>query len=218
VNLGDYARLLVRRGWILILLAVVAAGGAYYLSTQQAPVYRATQVVILQPSRVDLGLTEASRGVLEQHTAIINSSFYAEEVITRLNLDMLPQALMGNSTIVPNRNNLTIRIEVDSYAPEVAADIARTWGNLLVEYRNEENQEARREDRMDAIIQDEPQVALVRPRPEVNALAGGVIGLLLGAGIALMLEYIESTRVRSSDEVEQRLGLNVLAVIPDQGR
>ncbi len=215
MSLADYGRLLIRRSWILILLAVIAAGSAYYLSTQQAPVYRATQVIILQPSRVDLGLTEASRGVLEQHTTIIDSSFYAERIINRLNLDMTPESLMGNSTIVPNQNNLSVRIEVDSYAPEVAADIARTWGNLLVEYRNERNQEARREDRMDAIIQDTPQVSLLRPRPAVNALAGGVIGLLLGAGIALLLEFIENTRVRSGEDVEDQLGLTVLAQIPD---
>ncbi len=215
MSLADYGRLLIRRSWILILLAVIAAGSAYYLSTQQAPVYRATQVIILQPSRVDLGLTEASRGVLEQHTAIIDSSFYAERIINRLNLDMTPASLMGNATIFPNQNNLTIRIEVDSYAPEVAADIARTWGNLLVEYRNERNQEARREDRMDAIIQDTPQVSLLRPRPAINALAGGVIGLLLGAGIALLLEFIENTRVRSGEDVEDQLGLTLLAQIPD---
>lgn len=216
MNLGDYVRIIVRRGWIMVLLAIVAAGSAFYLSTQQDEVYRATQVVVLQPSRIDLGLTEASRNILEQHTAIIDSSLIAEQVIERLNLDMLPQSLMGNSTIVPNRNNLTIRIEVDSYAPEVAADIAREWGNMLIEYRNQQNQIARREDRMDATLQDVPQVRLLRPQPELNALAGGVVGLLLGAGIVLVLEFVESSVVRSREDIERTLDMTVLASIPER--
>lgn len=216
MNLGDYVRIIVRRGWIMVLLAVLAAGSAFYLSTQQSEVYRATQVVVLQPSRIDLGLTEASRNILEQHTAIIDSSLVAQQVIERLNLDMLPQSLMGNKTIVTNRNNLTIRIEVDSYAPEVASDIAREWGNMLIEYRNQQNQIARREDRMDATLQDVPQVRLLRPQPELNALAGGVIGLILGAGIVLALEFVESTVVRSREDIERSLDMTVLASIPDR--
>ncbi|MEM6530938.1 MAG: hypothetical protein AAF653_21755, partial [Chloroflexota bacterium] len=98
MNLSDYVRILVRRGWIMLVLAVLAAGTAYYLSSQQAHVYRATQVVLLQPSRIDLGLTEASRGIIENNVQYINSSLRAQEVISRLNLDMQPQALLGNAT------------------------------------------------------------------------------------------------------------------------
>ena len=217
MNLGDYVRIVVRRGWLMLLLAVLASGSAYYLSTRQAPIWRATQVVLLQPSRIDLGLTEASKSAIENNIAYIDSSLRAQQVIERLNLDMQPQDLMGNATIVSNRNNLTVRIEVDSYAPEVAGDIAREWGNLLIEYRNEQNQIARREDRMNAMLQDVPTIALQRPRPKINAAAGGVLGLILGAAVVLVLEFIESSVVRSREDVERTLDLNVLASIPDKG-
>lgn len=216
MTLGDYIRIFVRRGWIMLLLAVLAAGSAYFLSTRQAPVWRATQVVLLQPSRIDLGLTEASRGVIEQHTAYIDSSLQARQVIERLNLDMQPQDLLANSAIVPNRNNLSVQIEVDSYAPEVAGDLAREWGNLLIQYRNQQNQEARREDRMDAVLQDVPTISQLRPRPRVNALAGGVLGVILGAGVVLLLEFVESSVVRSRDDIERTLSMNVLASIPGE--
>jgi capsular polysaccharide biosynthesis protein len=215
MNLVDLIRILVRRGWMMLLLAVIAGGSAYYLSTQQAPIYRAVQVVLMEPSRIDLGLTEASRGTIENNIAYINSSIRAGQVIERLRLDMDPQALMGNSTITPNRNNLTVRIEVDSYAPEVASDIARTWGNLLIEYRNERNQTSRQEDRMTAVLQDDATVAQIRPRPQVNALAGAVLGFIIGGGIALFLEFLESGILRSREDVERSLNVPVLAGIPD---
>ncbi|MEM6284492.1 MAG: hypothetical protein AAF787_20030, partial [Chloroflexota bacterium] len=124
-------------------------------------------------------------------------------------------SLLGNATIVPNRNNLTVQIQVDSYDPGVAMAIAEQWGNLLIEYRNQENAEARREDRVDAILQDEARAALDRPRPEISGLAGGVLGFIVGLGAVLLLEFIESSVVRSRDDVERYLEMTVLASIPD---
>ena len=68
MNLIDYGRILVRRGWIIILLAVIAAGGAYFLSTRQTPIYRSIQKVLIQPARIDLSLTESSKALLSSQT------------------------------------------------------------------------------------------------------------------------------------------------------
>ncbi len=215
MNLTEYGRILLRRGWIMLLLAVLAAGSAYVASARQDPVYRATQVMLVQPSRNDLGLTEATNRLMRQYVAYLDSTLRAQEVIDRLNLDLLPEQLKGIATITPNQNNLTIQIDIDLYSGDLANDIARTWGDLLVEYRNQENQEVRREDRIDASPQDNPTFALLRPRPRVNALAGGVLGILLGGVVVFVLEYLDSTIIRRRDDVERSTGLPVLASVPD---
>lgn len=216
MQLADYIRIIIRRGWIMLLLAVLAAGTAYFLSSRQAPVYRATQIVLMQPSRMDLGLAEAAIRLIENNVEYLNSTLRAQEIIERKNLDITPQQLKGITTITANRNDLSVQIDVDLYSGELANDIAREWGNLLIEYRNERNQIARQEDRMDAILQDAPTYSLLRPRPQINAVAGGVLGLLLGGGIVLLLEFIESSVLRSREDIERSLNLSVLATIPDQ--
>ena len=60
MNLLDYGRIILRRGWIAILLAILAAVAAFGFSKVVTPVYRGTQTVLLVPSRSDLGLTEAA--------------------------------------------------------------------------------------------------------------------------------------------------------------
>jgi capsular polysaccharide biosynthesis protein len=49
----------------------------------------------------------------------------------------------------------------------------------------------------------------------VNALAGGVLGLLLGGVIVFVLEYLESSIVRRREDIERSMDMPVLAAIPD---
>lgn len=214
MNLMDYVNILLRRGWIMVLLAIIAAASAYFLSQQQTPIYRSTQRVLMQPTRADLGLTEASKTLLGNHVAYLDSEFRAQEVIDRLRLDMTPPQLMSAVTLASDPLNLTIQIDVDLMDGELANDVAREWGNLLIEYRNQENQRARREDHITARLQDVARYELLRPRPTINTIAGGILGLLLGGVIIFVLEFLESSVVRSRDDLERSAGIPVIAAIP----
>jgi capsular polysaccharide biosynthesis protein len=214
MNLMDYVNILLRRGWIMILLAVIAAGSAYFLSKQQTPVYRSTQRVLMQPTRADLGLTEASKTLLGNHVAWLDSEFRAQEIIDRLQLDMTPSQLKSAVTIASDPLNLTIQIDADMPDGNLANDVAREWGNRLIEYRNEENQRARREDHINASLQDNARFTLLRPQPVISTIAGAILGLLLGGVIVFVLEYLESSVVRSRDDLERSAGIPVLAAVP----
>ena len=214
MNLLAYANILLRRGWIMLLVALVAAFSAWWLGERQTPVYRATQRVLMQPTRADFGLTEASKTLLGNHVAWLDSEFRAAEIIEYLRLDMTARDLLGQVTIASDPLNLTIQIDVDLTDGELANDVAREWGNLLIQYRNAENQRARREDHINARLQDNARYSLLRPRPLLNAAAGAILGLILGGALVLALEYLESSIVRSSEDMERTTGINVLASIP----
>ncbi len=213
MNLIDYGRILLRRGWIILLLAVIAAGSAYFLSSRQTPVYRATQKVLVQPTRADLGLTESATRLLQQYAAYLDSQFIAQQVIDNLKLDMTASDLKSKVTIAPIPISLQIQIDVDMEQQDVAGSVAREWGNALVRYRQQQNQQALREDRIDANLQDFPVISLLRPRPIINAAAGAILGVLLGAILVFVLEYLESNTIRRREDVE-RADLPVLATIP----
>lgn len=214
MKLTDYGRILVRRGWIILLLAVIAAGSAYGFSNFITPIYRATQVVLIQPSRNDLGLTEAVVRLLNSYRTYLDSRLIAANVINNLQLDMTADELKGDVVITVGQIDFTIRIDVDSANPALAESVAREWGQQLVEYRFQQNQTVRREDRIDAVIQDNPRTDLLQPRPTLNAAAGGVLGLLIGIIIVFMLEYLESSMVRNREDLERQLDLPVLATVP----
>ena len=215
MNLIDYGRILVRRGWIIVLLAVIAAGGAYFLSTRQTPTYRSIQKVLIQPARIDLSLTESSKALLSSLSEYLNSSYRAAEVIDQLKLDMTPTQLLHNVDIVAVPLSLSIEIGVDLPDGELANRVAKAWGEQLVLFRDQENQKNRREDQVNALLQDDPSYDLLAPRPGINAAAGGVLGLLLGGIVVFVLEYLESSVVRRRDDLERGMELPVLAAIPE---
>ena len=170
MSLIDYGRILLRRGWIIILLAALAGGSAYVFSGTQTPIYRATQLVLIQPSRNDLGLAEATIRLINSYVVYLNSTEIAQRVIDNLRLDLTAGNLKGAATIVPDRDRLTVQIDVDLSDPDVAGRAAEEWGNMLVQYRNRENQTVRQEDRINAILPDRPQIGLLRTLTAASAV------------------------------------------------
>ena len=214
MNLIDYANILIRRGWIMLLLGIIAAGAAFFFSKGMDPVYRATQKVLIVPSRSDFGLTQAIKQTLNNHVAYIDSSLRAAQVIDVLQMDMTPQQLRADVRIAPNIDSLLIQIDAEHKNPAQAERVARTWAELLVQYRTDRNQQARQEDRIEASLQDNPVTVLARPNLRINTLVGFIAGFFIGGIIVFVLEYLESAIVRRREDVEIFADLPVLAAVP----
>jgi capsular polysaccharide biosynthesis protein len=218
MQLQDYARILWRRGWIILLLALVAAASAYGFSRIQEarhPIYKSTLKILVQPARSDFGQAQAAKMLLRSYVAWMDSNYRAQDVIDALELDMLPEELRSDVKIASDDSRLVIQIDVENPSGDVSNDIARTWADLFVQWRNEENQKVRSEDRIDAIIIDDPRYVLDRPKTKINTLAGAILGGLIGGAIVFGLEYVEAGIVRSPQDVERYLNMTVLGVIPE---
>lgn len=214
MNLTYYVRILVRRGWIIALAMIITAGAAYGFSQSQTPVYRASQRVLFQPARNDFGLTETLRTLLRSYVVYLNTDEQAGKAIDRLQLDMTPGELRSHMTVNSDPTQLIIQIDVDLEDGPLAAAIATTLGDLLVEYKTEQNAGLRLEDRIEAVRIDAAGWSLHSPNTRINTLAGAVLGILLGGIIVFVLEYLESNIVRSKDDIERFLELPVLSAIP----
>lgn len=214
--LTDYVRILVRRGWIMLILAALAGGAAFLISRGQTPVYRSTQLVLIQPSRADLGLAEASVRLVTPLTVYLNSRERAQDIIETLRLDMTPDELLGKSYFAADQLRLTVQIDVDNADGELANRIAQAWGQELVDYRNAINQRSRREDRVDAVLVDFPRYTQQAPRPTISLAIGAILGLVLGGIIVFVLEYAESGVVRTAQDLTRSVDEPLLASIPQE--
>lgn len=218
MNLMDYVRILYRRGWIIILLMTLAMGSAFLLSRVQTPVYRATQRILLQPSRMDFGLAEAATRVIRSYVEYLNSNDRAREVIDALQLDMVPADLLSDVQINSDESRLLITIDVDMENGNLARDVARQWGEQFILWRDEENQRTNYEDRIRAYALDasDSTYSQTRPNTTVNVLAGGVLGFLIGGVMVFVLEYLESNIIRQREDLTRALEIPVLGTIPPE--
>ena len=214
MQLVEYIRILRRRWWIFLLAAALTAASALVFSELQTPVYESTINLLVQPARTDFGLAQSAKLLLRSYVAWMDTDQNARKVIDELKMDVLPEALRGNVKIASDDSRFVIQIQVQDENGDLANDIAQKWADLFVQWRQQQNQEQRKEDRVDALILDPPRYALDRPKTPINTLAGGILGLLLGGVIIFALEYIESGVVRSPDDVERFLNLSVLGALP----
>jgi capsular polysaccharide biosynthesis protein len=214
MNLTDYLRILVRRGWIIVLAVLLTAGSGYVFSRLQTKVYRSTQRVLIKPARPDFGLTQTLRQLMNSYAGRLSAEQRAAESINLLKLDMTPADLKSKVAITPNLNDLQIVIDVDMTDGDVANRIARTYGDLFIEWRNQENQPLRLEDRINAELLDAPTYSQFRPNTSVNVAAGALLGVLLGGIVVFVLEYLESNVMRRAADVERYLQLPVLGNLP----
>ena len=136
----DYFRVFWRRGWVLALSAALTASSALVFSVVQTPVYKSTVDVLVQPARTDFGLTQSAKLLLDSYVAFLDTETSAAEVIDVLQLDTLPETLRGDVRIAAEAQRFLIRIEVENESGVLANDIARHWAQLLVQWRNDENQ------------------------------------------------------------------------------
>ncbi len=218
MNLMDYVRIIYRRGWIIVLLMILTMASAFLFSKVQTPVYRATQRILLQPSRIDFGLAEATTRLLRSYVEFLNSNDRAREVIDTLQLDMVPEELRRYVQINTDESRLLITIDVDMTNGNLARDVARQWGEQFILWRDQENQRTNYEDRIRAYALDasDSTYSQTRPNTTVNVLAGGVLGFLLGGVIVFVLEYLESNVIRRREDVTRALEIPVLAAIPPE--
>ncbi len=219
MELREYIAILRKRGWIIIVTAILTAVAGYAFSFFQEPMYRASIQVRVEPARIDWGNVNAVKTLLRSYQVLIYSADIAQKVIDQAQLDMTPEQLLSQMKVDPDESNFTIRIDVENRDPEVARIIAETTAEVFRVNREQWNQKQRREDRVDVSIREHVRhVPLVRPKPKLNALAGAVLGVLLGVLIVLFLEWLEADILRTPEVVERTTRLEVLGVIPESGR
>lgn len=216
MELRDYLRILRRRGWIIILLAVLTAAAAFGFSRMQTEMYKSTLNLLVRPSRTDFGQSQAAKVLLDSYKVWLQSSYRAQAVIDELQLDMTAQELLGDAEVASDSLSLMVTLAVENSNPDLANDIARTWGNLLIQWQQEENEKNRQEDRITIEFRDDPQAGLDRPNTRINTAAGFIFGALLGIIVIFVLEWLESGIVRRGEDVERYLEIPVIGTIPQQ--
>lgn len=206
--------LLRRRGWIIVILAVLTAASAYVFSVLQTEVWQSSVRILVEPARPDFGLTQSAKTVLRSYVQWLRTETNAQIIINELQLDRTAESLLSDVVIDSEDENFVIQIDVRNEDPRIASAVALRWAELFTAWRKQRNQEIRLEDNVNALILDQPTVTLYRPQTRINVLAGAILGGLLGGLIIFFLEYIEAGMIRSRQDVERALGLSVLGAVP----
>jgi capsular polysaccharide biosynthesis protein len=145
---------------------------------------------------------------------VADSEQWAQEVIDLLELPMTPQRLRSNAHFAAEDDRMVIKLEVEDYDGDQANDIARAWAQLLVQWRDDQNQRQRKEDRVYAYLRDQPRYVQSWPKTKVVTAAGSIFGLVIAGVVVFFLEWLEAGIVRTPQDLERQLDLAVVGAIP----
>jgi capsular polysaccharide biosynthesis protein len=220
-SIGDLARAVRKRLWLVFLVAALCMGAAVAASLLRPPVYEATATVVVSP-------TEGANAQENLSNQIGGLQVLAHEMaVAGLNPSMVQEVINaqgGQPTTSDLAENLTVaQIEDTRY--------------LTLAYRSDERAEARAVANGAAKIfaKEAPAAsgmggaaalnvsayarepaALEGPDPVRNGLLALALGLMLGTGLAFVLERFGGGL--SPAEVERDSGVPNLAVVPDFDR
>ncbi len=218
MEIKDYLRILRKRGWIILVVAAVAAASAFAFSKMQTPIYSASVKLSVVPARAtDWGSSNSLKDLLRNYAESIRTHTMAQIVIDRAQLDMDTTTLLGKLFVNPDSSTFTLEIEARDRDPKVAMDIVDTMAKVFIEDRDQWNQQQDKRDRIDVKMLDSVYnlgYEQYTPQTKINTLAGGLFGVLVGAIVIFFLEWLEMDTLRTAGDVERVIGVAVLGAIP----
>ena len=194
-----------------ILLGLLAFVGTKLFIT---PMYTSTTRFYVLTRTTDTGNVtyndlQTGSQLTKDYAELVKSRPGLEEVISVLNLDMDTEELADNITVTTPTDTRVMSINVRDAEPKQARDIAdavrQAVGIQIQDIMDVDSVKTVEE----ANLPDSPS----SPSVMRNTLIGAILGILISAGIIILVFMLDDT-VKTPEDVETYLGLNVLASIP----
>ena len=218
MEITDYIRILRKRGWIIIVVALVAAASAYAVSKMQTPIYSASVKLSVVPARAtDWGSSNSLKDLLRNYAENIRTHTMSAKVIDRAQLDMDTTTFLSKLFVNPDSSTFTLELEARDRDPEVAYAMVDTMAKVFAEDRDQWNQQQDKRDRIEVKMLDSVYnlgFQQYSPKTQINVMAAGLFGALVGVLVIFFLEWLETGVIRTAEEVERAIDVPVLGAIP----
>lgn len=207
----------IKKRLVLIIsiftLAVTITGVVSYYSL--TPIYKASTQILINQKKFDQNQFNSqdintNLQLINTYNIIMKSPFILSKVIDNLNLNTTPDLLYQKIIVSSEQNSQVVNVSVEDPKLQQAIDIA----NMTAKVFQEEIQTLMNVDNVNILSPAvNPKIASpIRPNTKLNMAIAAVIGLMLGIGITLLLEYLDTT-VKTERDIEELLELPILGLI-----
>ena len=220
INLKELFEYFVSKLPIIVIAALLTTlvGIAYGLWIQK-PMYNSYTTIVL--TRTDNGSTTTdgtgitqsdillNQNLVSTYREIIKSKRILNQVINNLDLNISTDELEKNISVTSEKDTEVIKISVNNSNPTDAKDIAneieRVFSNEIISIYNIKNITI-----IDYAEEDTTPYNINVPKQIILAF---LIGFILACAVIFVTFYFDTT-IKSSEEIENKLGLPVLGVVP----
>lgn len=218
IDLRQLFGTLKKRLWLIALITIIAAmiSGivSFFVLT---PVYQArTQILVNQESSEQQPLNaytiQTNIQLISTYNEIITSPVILEDVVKKLNLNVTAKQLSGQVQVTNSEDSQVAHIVVQDTNAKRATDIANTTAAVF----QEKISSIMSIDNVSILSKAELADSLnpIKPAPLMNIAIAIVVGLMLGVGLAFLLEYLDQN-IKNEQDVERILQIPVIGVISE---
>ena len=217
INLKEvYSYFKSRLLWMILAIVVIVIIGNVYTILTRIPMYQSnTTIVLVGESKKEYSQTDSqlNQNLIGTYSEIITSRKVLQQVIDNLKLKMTVDELSKNITTSSVEDTEIIRITVNNekkkMAVKIADEVASVFSEEIQDIYNLEN----------VAIIDKAEVA--KEPYNINYVKDNVIYLMIGVvlsfGVVFVMYYFDTT-IKSSEIVEEKLGLTVIGIVPKESK
>lgn len=193
----------------LITTFIAAIVSVFFIS----PTYEATVGIIISKQdgeKITNQDITMYQNLMQTYKDIAGTNKVAEMAASKLGNGADAKELLKKTTVTTKTGTMVLTIAVDSKSAVESYKDVQAYAEAFVSRAKELISEG------DVKIMDDAQVpqSPIKPNIKLNIAIGFLVGLLLSAGAAFLIEYMNNTIV-TKDDVEKYLEISVLGVIPD---
>jgi succinoglycan biosynthesis transport protein ExoP len=220
VELKDYIRVIRKRWQIIVAVTLVVLAGAA-LATELSPkVYEATTRLFVSTSgSSDSSALLSGSNFTQQrvlsYADVITTPNVLDPVIKTLQLNTTAAKLGAQITATVPLNTVLIEVAVQDTNPRVAAQVADAVGKQFTRtVADLESVSKGQASPVKVTVVSTPTVPTtpVSPKPTRNLALGVVLGLLLGLGLALLRDLLDTT-IKNERDCAEVTGATVIGGI-----
>ena len=215
ISLQEIIKIIKKRLLLIISLMIVAIGIAVVLSFYFiTPIYQAqTQILVNQKVNSQEGLwyqMETDLQLINTYNDIIITPIILSKVIEELQIDVTPEQLSNQITLSNGSESKVLYIKVQDSNPEQAVNIANTTAEVF----KQEIPSLMNVDNINILapakVSENPTP--LKPNKPLNIAIGAILGLMLGVGLAFLLEILDTT-IKDEKDVEEILGMPIMGIV-----
>ncbi|SFM27558.1 Capsular polysaccharide biosynthesis protein [Psychrobacillus psychrodurans] len=216
ISLQDIFKTIKKRFFLIVcttIAAIVISGIISFIFL--TPIYQSSTQILVNQEKVDITTLNAqdiqtNLQLINTYNVIIKSPAILSKVIDDLGLDTTPTALNSKITVNNEQNSQVVNITVQDPDPKNAVDIANKTASVF----QTEIKKLMKVDNVSiltpAFLPDNPTP--VKPDPWLNMAIAAVVGLMIGIGLAFLIEYFDTT-IKTEQDVEDFINLPILGLI-----
>ena len=216
MSLQEIIKIIKKRLLLIISLTIASVGIAIVLSFYIfTPIYQANTQILVNPNgsgeeAYSWTQIETDLQLISTYNNVITSPIILSKVIEELELDTTPEQLTNQITLLSEDDSKVLNLEVQDSNPELAVSIA----NTTVEVFKEEIPNLMNVDNINilSIAKLSENPSPIKPDKKLNIVIGAIIGIMLGIGLAFLLEILDTT-IKDEKDVEEILSVPIMGLV-----